>query len=153
MGINHHWNLSKTLGQAICLALWPSGPVSLMCPSLNSSTFYAVHTGIGYLRLPAGFTLMPPGRLMVSLHDLKVPFHPPNFQIWGNRFSMLLSHPVRCLPNGLLEEYWPPVPENKGAAIEPTSARLRAHLLPIPADYSSSELWMTSESRDRLNLR
>ena len=48
---------------------------------------------------------------------------------------------------------WPSTsPENKDATAEPTSVRLRAHLLPIAADYSSGELWMTSESHQRLKL-
>lgn len=48
---------------------------------------------------------------------------------------------------------WPPTsPENKDATAEPTSASLGAHLLPIAVDYSSGELWMTSESHHRLKF-
>lgn len=50
---------------------------------------------------------------------------------------------------------WPPASPGLNTTTEHMSARLGAHLLPIPpipADNSSGELWMTSGSHYRLNF-
>lgn len=79
VGISSEWTWVR-FSLAVCL-----GHVELqsLCfrshPPLSPSLFCAIHTGTDSLGSLTGFTLMPPERLVVGLHDLSGTFHPPNF--------------------------------------------------------------------------